>query len=186
MPTAYLTAYRMLFGVAGLTPGKRVLIQGAGGGVSTAAIALAAAAGIEVFATSRSAVKRERAAALGASHVTSPEARLPARVDAVLESVGAATWSQSVKAVKPGGVIAVCGATTGDQPGAELTRIFFHEITVRGVTMGSRDDLAALLNFCATSGVRPVIDSEVRLQDVAKGMAILASGHHFGKIVVSV
>ncbi|ACZ32012.1 Alcohol dehydrogenase zinc-binding domain protein [Xylanimonas cellulosilytica DSM 15894] len=182
--TAWLTAYRMLFTVADLKPGQSVLVQGAGGGVATAAIVLGAAAGLEVTATSRSGAKRERALALGARHALEPGARVPARVDAVIESVGQATWSHSVRSVKPGGTIAVCGATSGDAPGAELTRVFFQELTVRGVTMGTREELAALAAFCARSDVRPVIDSTFALADAAAGLARLAEGAQVGKIVI--
>lgn len=184
LPTAWLTAYRMLFVAAGLRPGDRVLVQGAGGGVATAAVVLGAAAGLEVTVTSRTAAKRERALELGAAHAVAPGERVPARVDAVVESVGQATWHHSVRSVRPGGTIVVCGATTGDAPPAELRRVFFQEIRVQGVTMGSREDLAALLRFCARTGVRPVIDSQVRLADVARGLARLDSGEHTGKIVV--
>jgi len=184
LPTAWLTAYRMLFGAGGLAPGDRVLVQGAGGGVATAAIVLGAAAGLEVTATSRSAERRERALALGATHAVATGDRLPGRVDAVIESVGQATWAHSVRSVRPGGTIVVCGATSGDAPPAELTRVFFNEIRVQGVTMGSRDDLAALVRFCARTGVRPVIDSEVPLARVHDGLARLAAGEQTGKIVV--
>jgi NADPH:quinone reductase-like Zn-dependent oxidoreductase len=184
LPTAWLTAYRMLFTVGGLTPGDRVLVQGAGGGVATAAIVLGAAAGLEVTATSRSAAKRERALALGAAHAVETGARLPARVDAVVESVGQATWAHSVRSVRPGGTIVVCGATSGDASPAGLSRIFFHEIAVRGVTMGTREELAALVRFCARTGVRPVIDSQVPLDDVGRGLARMAAGEQTGKIVV--
>jgi NADPH:quinone reductase-like Zn-dependent oxidoreductase len=184
LPTAWLTAYRMLFGAAGLRPGDRVLVQGVGGGVATAAIVLGAAAGLEVTATSRDAAKRERALTLGAAHAVEPGARVPARVDAVIESVGQATWGHSVRSVRPGGTIVVCGATSGDAPPAELTRVFFNEIRVQGVTMGGREDLVALLRFCARTGVRPVIDSEVALAEVGAGLALLASGKQTGKIAV--
>jgi NADPH:quinone reductase-like Zn-dependent oxidoreductase len=184
LPTAWLTAYRMLFGAAGLAPGDRVLVQGAGGGLATAAIVLGAAAGLEVTVTSRSAERRERARELGAAHAVETGGRLPDRVDAVIESVGQATWSHSVRSVRPGGTIVVCGATTGDAPPAELTRIFFNEIRVQGVTMGTRDDLAALARFVARTGVRPVIDSEVPLARVGDGLARLAAGEQTGKILV--
>jgi NADPH:quinone reductase-like Zn-dependent oxidoreductase len=184
LPTAWLTAYRMLFVEAGLRPGDRVLVQGAGGGVATAAIMLGAAAGLEMTATSRSAAKRERALGLGAAHAVEPGERVPARVDAVIESVGQATWRHSMRSVRPGGTVVVCGATSGDASPAELSRIFFQEIRVQGVTMGSREDLAALLRFCARTGVRPVIDSRARLADVAEGLARLDAGEQTGKIVV--
>ena len=182
--TSWLTAYSMLFNACNLQPGQSVLIQGAGGGVSTAAIQLGAAAGLEVIVTSRSSSKRARARSLGAHHAIEAGARAPLRVDAVIESVGAATWGHSVRTVKPGGVIAVCGATSGDQPGAELTRVFFQELTVRGVTMGSRADLAHLLAFCARTDVRPTIDSRFALADAAQGFARLAAGTQFGKIAI--
>jgi len=184
LPTAWLTAYRMLFGAAGLAPGDRVLVQGAGGGVATAATVLGAAAGLEVTVTSRSEAKRARALELGAAHALEPGQRVPAKVDAVLESVGQATWAHSVRSVRPGGTIVVCGATSGDASPAELTRIFFTEIRVQGVTMGSREDLAALVRFCARTGVRPVIDAQVPLDRVAEGLARLEAGGQHGKIVV--
>ena len=186
LPTAWLTAYRMLFVSAGLTPGDRVLVQGAGGGVSTAAVQLGTAAGLDVVVTSRDATKRERALALGAAAALEPGARLPFRVDAVLETVGAATWAHSMRAVRPGGIVVVAGATTGDQPGAELSRLFFTELSVVGATMGTKDDLAALLRFCVRSGVRPVIDSTFPLDDGRDALARLASGAQFGKVVVTV
>ncbi|WP_166850737.1 zinc-binding dehydrogenase [Isoptericola sp. BMS4] len=184
LPTAWLTAYRMLFGAAALSPGDRVLVQGAGGGVATAATVLGAAAGLEVTVTSRSAAKRARALELGAAHALEPGERVPARVDAVLESVGQATWSHSVRSVRPGGTVVVCGATSGDAAPAELARIFFTEIRVQGVTMGSRDDLAALARFCASTGVRPVVDSQVSLARVGEGLARLEAGDQQGKVVV--
>jgi NADPH:quinone reductase-like Zn-dependent oxidoreductase len=116
LPTAWLTAYRMLFTNAGVSPGDTVLVQGAGGGVSTAAIALGRAAGLVVWVTGRDERRRARALELGASQVFEPGARLPARVDAVLETVGKATWSHSLKSLRPGGTVVVSGATTGADP----------------------------------------------------------------------
>jgi NADPH:quinone reductase-like Zn-dependent oxidoreductase len=186
LPTAWLTAYRMLFVAAGLRPGDRVLVQGAGGGVATAATRLGAAAGLEVVVTSRTAERRERALALGAALAVEPGARLPFTVDAVVETVGEATWGHSLRAVRPGGVVVVAGATTGDRPPAELARVFFTDVRVVGVTMGAKEDLEALLRFCARSGVRPVIDSVVPLGRARDAFARLASGEQFGKVVVEV
>ena len=186
LPTAWLTAYRMLFRDAALRPGDRVLVQGAGGGVSSAAIALGAAAGLEVVATSRDAAKRGHALAAGAVAALAPGERAPFRVDAVIETVGAATWSHSVKALRPGGTLVVAGATTGDQPGAELARVFFTELRVIGATMGAKEDLEALARFVSRTGLRPPIDSVHPLARARDAVARLASGAHTGKIVLTV
>jgi len=185
LPTAWLTAYRMLFTRGAAVPGQTVLVQGAGGGVATALIALAHAAGIRVWATSRSLAKRERALALGADAVFEPGARLPERVDTVLESVGEATWSHSVRALKPGGRIVICGATSGDAPPAQLRRIFFLQLSVIGSTMGTRDELARLLAMLAATGVRPTIAATLPLADARAGFASLLAGDLFGKLVVT-
>jgi NADPH:quinone reductase-like Zn-dependent oxidoreductase len=186
LPTAWLTAYRMLFTNAGVRPGNSVLVQGAGGGVATAAIVLAKAAGLRVYATSRDAEKRERAAALGAHGVFEPGARLPERVDAVIETVGAATWSHSVKSLRPGGTLVISGATSGPNPAAaELTRIFFLELKVVGSTMGTKDELRDLLAFCATTGIRPVVDSTYPLAEAREAFTRLEKGDLFGKLVLT-
>src|SRR5215470_11919562 len=148
LPTAYLTAYRMLFAKSGLEPGATVLVQGAGGGVATALILLGRAGGFRVWVTSRSEEKRARALELGADQAFESGSRLPERVDAVMETVGQATWSHSLKALRPGGRIVICGATSGAAPPAELNRVFFLQLSVVGTTMGSRDQLARLATFC--------------------------------------
>ncbi|MFP8883561.1 zinc-binding dehydrogenase [Streptomyces mangrovi] len=187
LPTAWLTAYRMLFTNAEVRPGDSVLVQGAGGGVATAAIVLGAAAGLRVFATSRDEAKRGRAEELGAEAAFESGARLPHRMDAVIETVGAATWSHSVKSLKPGGRLVISGATSGPNPPAtELNRIFFLELKVVGSTMGSKEELAGLLNFCAAKGVRPVIDSTLPLDRAREGFEKMAAGDLFGKIVLTV
>lgn len=183
LPTAWLTAYRMLFDKAGLEPGSTVLVQGAGGGVATALIALGRAGGYRVWATSRSAAKREQAAKLGADRVFEPGARLPERVDAVMETVGQATWDHSLKSLKPGGRIVVCGATSGAVPPADLNRVFFLQLSVIGSTMGTRDQLQRLAVFLEQTGLRPVIDRTMPLTDARDGFAALAEGDIFGKIV---
>ncbi|MFF5721597.1 zinc-binding dehydrogenase [Streptomyces buecherae] len=187
LPTAWLTAYRMLFTNAGVRPGDSVLVQGAGGGVATAAIVLAKAAGLRVYATSRDEAKRARAMELGAVAAVEPGARLPQRVDAVIETVGAATWSHSVKSLRPGGTLVISGATSGPSPkAAELNRIFFLELKVVGSTMGTKEELEGLLNFCAATGVRPVIDTVLPLDRAREGFAKMAEGDLFGKVVLTV
>ncbi|WP_219466381.1 zinc-binding dehydrogenase [Nonomuraea rhizosphaerae] len=183
LPTAWLTAYRMLFDKAGLEPGSTVLVQGAGGGVATALIALGRAGGYRVWATSRSGDKRERALELGADQVFEPGARLPERVDAVMETVGQATWDHSLKSLKPGGRIVVCGATSGAVPPADLNRVFFLQLSVVGSTMGTRDQLQRLAVFLEQTGLRPVIDRTLPLTQARDGFAALAEGEIFGKVV---
>jgi len=184
LPTAWLTAYRMLFTQAGLRPGDTVLVQGAGGGVATAAVLLARHAGLRVWVTSRSPERAERAVALGAHAAFAAGERLPERVDAVLETVGAATWSHSVNALRPGGTLVIAGATSGDNPPrAELTKIFFKPLRVVGTTMGTREELAALTRMLLTTGIRPVVDRVLPLADAAEGFAAMAAGDVFGKVV---
>ncbi|MEY9840389.1 zinc-binding dehydrogenase [Streptacidiphilus sp. EB103A] len=184
LPTAWLTAYRMLFTNAGVRPGDTVLVQGAGGGVATALVVLGKAAGLRVWVTSRDEAKRARALELGADAAFASGARLPERVDAVLETVGAATWSHSVKSLRPGGTIVISGATSGPNPPAELTRIFFLELKVVGSTMGTKEELAGLLSMCATTGIRPIIDSVLPLRDAREAFERMEKGDLFGKLVL--
>ena len=186
LPTAWLTAYRMLFVRAGVTPGATVLVQGAGGGVASAAIALGSRAGLRVWTTSRSEEKRARALELGADAAFAPGARLPERVDAVLETVGEATWPHSLRALKPGGTLVVAGATSGFAPSAELNRIFFLQLKVLGSTMGTRDELERLARFCVDGDVRPPVHATLPLADARDGFAAMAAGDLFGKVVFSV
>ncbi|MBJ7451360.1 MAG: zinc-binding dehydrogenase [Blastococcus sp.] len=183
LPTAWLTAYRMLFVRSGLRPGQTVLVQGASGGVATALIVLGRAAGYRIWVTGRSEEKRTAALALGAEQAFESGARLPERVDGVMETVGKATWSHSVKSLKPGGVIVTSGATTGYDPGAELNRVFFTQLSIVGSTMGTKDELEALIRMCAVTGVRPIIDVELPLTEAPEGFARMSEGRTNGKIV---
>jgi NADPH:quinone reductase-like Zn-dependent oxidoreductase len=186
LPTAWLTAYRMLFTKSEQQPGSTVLVQGAGGGVATAAIVLARAAGYRVWATSRDEAKRQRALDLGAHAVFESGARLPERVDAVLETVGAATWAHSLKSLRPGGALVVAGATSGPNPPADLNRVFFRELSVKGCTMGTRAELVRLVALCEATGVRPIIDHVLPLTHAREGFATMEHGELFGKIVFTV
>jgi NADPH:quinone reductase-like Zn-dependent oxidoreductase len=184
LPTAWLTAYRMLFTQGGLKPGDSVLVQGAGGGVATALISLAAAAGLRTFATSRDETKRKKALELGAADVFEPGARLPQRVDAVMETVGAATWGHSLKALRPGGTVVISGATSGPNPDrTELNRVFFLQLRVQGSTMGTRDELRALAEMLDVTGTRPLIDRTLPLDQAKDGFAAMIDGTLFGKVV---
>ncbi len=184
LPTAWLTAYRMLFTQAELRPGQRVLIQGASGGVATAAILLATAAGLHVTVTSRDEHKLARAAELGAHVTLASGERTPARVDAVLETVGEATWSHSLKALQPGGVVVVSGATSGPNPPADLARVYYRQLRVLGSTMGTRAELVDLVRMLEVTGVRPPIDDVVPLSEAAAALARMERGELFGKLVL--
>jgi NADPH:quinone reductase-like Zn-dependent oxidoreductase len=186
LPTAWLTAYRMLFTRGRVAPGSTILIQGASGGVATALIVLGTAAGIRVWVTGRSEEKRARALELGADQAFEPGARLPERVDAVMETTGEATWGHSIRALKPGGTIVISGATTGDAPPAELTRIFFLQLSVVGSTMGTREELERLIRLCVDKGVRPVIHSTLPLAEARQGFDTMLQGDTAGKIVFTV
>ncbi|MFT3872517.1 MAG: zinc-binding dehydrogenase [Nocardioides sp.] len=184
LPTAWLTAYRMLFVQGGLKPGDTVLVQGAGGGVATALISLGRAGGLKVLATSRDERKRERALQLGAHEVFESGARLPVRVDAVMETVGKATWSHSIRSLRLGGKIVISGTTSGpDVADAELTRVFFLQLQIIGSTMGTRGDLASLVTMLDATGVRPLIDRVLPMTEAREGFAAMAAGEQFGKIV---
>ncbi|HSK54303.1 MAG TPA: zinc-binding dehydrogenase [Jiangellales bacterium] len=186
LPTAWLTAYRMLFTASGVQPGGTVLVQGAGGGVATAVVVLGAAAGYRVWVTSRDEVKGTRAVELGAERAFAAGERLPHRVDAVMETVGAATWSHSLKSVRQGGTVVCSGATSGRVAETELPRVYFLQLRIVGSTMGTRDELERLLRFCERTGVRPVIDRVLPLARARDGFAAMAHGELFGKVVFSV
>lgn len=185
LPTAWLTAYRMLVTRGQLQPGETILVQGVGGGVSTACIMLGKALGLRVWATSRSPEKREQALAIGADAVFESGQRLPERVSAVMETVGAATWEHSIKSLVPGGRIVISGATSGPNPPADLTRIFFKQLSVIGSTMGTRSELEDLIALCVRTGLRPLVDQVTPMTDAAAALALVASGDIFGKVVLT-
>ncbi|HEU5006093.1 MAG TPA: zinc-binding dehydrogenase [Jatrophihabitantaceae bacterium] len=186
LSTAWLTAYRMLFTQSGLRPGQSVLVQGASGGVATACITMARAAGLRVYATARTEAKQASALELGAHAAFASGERLPEKVDAVMETVGEATWAHSVRSLKPGGRIVISGATSGPNPPADLTRIFFLQLQVVGSTMGTRAELTDLIAFLRASGLRPHIDRVIPLEQARDGLAAMAAGDLVGKIVLEV
>jgi NADPH:quinone reductase-like Zn-dependent oxidoreductase len=183
LPTAWLTAYRMLFTCSGAAPGSTVLVQGAGGGVATALVALGSAAGYRMWVTSRDEARGARAVELGADQAFASGARLPDRVDAVMETVGEATWAHSMKSLRPGGTVVVSGATSGHAAVEDLRRTFFLQLRVVGTTMGTRDELARLIRFLVATGVRPKIDRTLPLEQAREGFAAMVDGELFGKVV---
>lgn len=184
LPTAWLTAYRMLATKSGLAAGDTVLIQGAAGGVSTALIMLAKALGFTTWVTSRDSGKREWALSLGADATFESGAKLPGKVDAVMETVGAATWDHSLRALPPGGRIVISGATSGAMPPAQLNRIFFLQLEIVGSTMGTREEFIALLELLVRTGVRPVIDRVLPMVRAAEAFAAMDAGDVHGKLVL--
>jgi len=184
LPTAWLTAYRMLFTQGDFKPGDTVLIQGAGGGVATAAIALGRAAGLRILVTSRDEAKRARALELGAHQVFESGQRLPTKVDGVIETVGKATWAHSIRSLRPGGTLVTSGTTSGpDLDDPMLTRIFFLQLRVIGSTMGTRGELASLVSMLDATGTKPLIDRVLPMTRARDGFAAMAQGDLFGKIV---
>jgi NADPH:quinone reductase-like Zn-dependent oxidoreductase len=181
---AWTTAYRMLFTRGHAEPGETVLIQGAGGGVATAAAALAGAAGLRVVVTSRSADKRARALALGAHEVIESGARLSSPADLVIETVGEATWKHSLRSVRPGGRIVVAGATTGSDPSADLGRVFYRQISIIGVSGASRVETGQLLKFMEATDLHPVIDSVHSFEHIHAAFERAQQPDLFGKVVI--
>lgn len=192
----HLTAWRMLFTKGQLKPWHTVLVFGVGGGVSLAALQLARMAGATVIVTSREPGKLQRALELGAHHTICSATQDVARealaltqgrgVDLVIENVGAAVWPAAMKSVRRGGTIVTCGATTGDQPGADLRRLFIRQVSVLGSTLGNEDEFAALLAVAERGLVQPVIDATYPLQDIHAAFDHLESGRQFGKIALAI
>ncbi len=195
LPLTFLTAWRMLLNRGGLRPGESVLIHGIGGGVALACLQLAKMAGARVFVTSRSQAKLERALALGADEaipagdgVAREVRRLTAKrgVDVVVDSVGEATWMQSLKAAAKGGRILTCGATTGPAPAEEIRLIFWNQLSIIGSTMGSREDWRRMMAAVNAAGLRPVVDTVMPLSEGRKAYERMVAGEQFGKIVLRV
>ncbi|PPK94213.1 NADPH:quinone reductase-like Zn-dependent oxidoreductase [Kineococcus xinjiangensis] len=184
--TAWLTAYRMLFTQAQATPGQTVLVQGAAGGVSSALVALGSAAGLRMWVTGRDPERVEQAVAWGADRGFAAGERLPEKVDAVMESVGKATWQHSVRALRPGGTIVVCGATTGGDAPAQLEHVFFRQLRVLGSTMGTLEEFQRMVRFCELRDLAPAVDSVHPLPEARAAFERLESGQARGKVVVTV
>ena len=185
LPTAYLTAYRMIATNSATQSGDTILVQGAAGGVATAAIVIGTALGLRVWVTSRDASKREWALSIGADAAFDSGERLPQQVDAVIETVGQATWEHSLRSTRPGGRIVVSGATSGQNPPASLNRVFFLQLSIIGSTMGTIGELRALIDLFERTGARPVIDRVLPMTDARQAIAALAAGDVHGKLVLT-
>jgi NADPH:quinone reductase-like Zn-dependent oxidoreductase len=185
LPTAWLTAYKMIAKKSQTAPGDTILVQGAGGGVATALIVLGKALGRRVWVTSREEAKRDWALSIGADQAFESGARLPERVDAAMETVGQATWGHSLKALRPGGVVVISGATSGPNPPADLNRVFFLQLSIVGSTMGTQQDLAEMMAFMAANDVHPVIDRVLPMAQAAEAFAAMHAGDLHGKLVLT-
>jgi len=192
----HLTAWRMLFTKAQLKPWETVLIFGVGGGVSLAALQLVKMTGATAIVTSRDDDKLQRALALGADHAINGAKEDIARrvlaltggrgVDVVFENVGAAVWSSALKSLVRGGRLVTCGATTGDQPGADLRRLFIRQLQVMGSTLGDLGEFRDLLRVCERGLIKPVIDRRYGLDDAHEALDRLESGAQFGKLAIEI
>ena len=195
-PLVFETAYRMLVTKAGLQEGEWVLLWGIGSGVATAGLAIAKALGARAIVTSSSDEKLERARELAADAAVNhadgdvieavKEATGGKGVDVVLEHVGEATWQRSLQAVRTGGRIAVCGATSGPNPPAALHRLWWKQLTIYGSTMGTKEDFEGVYELVKAGRARPVVDTVLPLAEARAAHERLEAGEQFGKIVLSI
>lgn len=189
--TGHLTAWRMMFGKRALQPGESVLIVGIGGGVAVACLQLAKLIGARAFVTSSSDAKIARALTLGAKGGVNYAKDNVARavldmsgggVDMVIDSVGAASWGDSLKSLRRGGRLVTCGATSGSNPPADLQRVFIRQLEIFGSTGGSLSEARQLLDVFARGLVEPVIDSQFAFADMRSALDRLSAGAQFGKV----
>jgi len=195
-PLVFETAYRMLVTRAHLGPGEWVLVWGIGGGVATAALAIAKALGAKVLVTSSSDAKLARAVELGADAVVNhasgdvaeaaKEATGGRGVDLVVEHVGEATWKTSLQVVRAGGRIVVCGATSGPNPPAALHRIWWKQLTIYGSTMGTPEDFEGAYELVKSGRAKPVVDEVFPLSEARAAHERLEAGEQLGKIVLRI
>ena len=195
-PLVFETAYRMLVTRAGLREGEWVFVWGIGSGVATASLQVAKALGARVIVTSSSDEKLERARELGADETVNHgsgdvvaavrEATGGHGADVVIEHVGEATWKTSLQVAATGGRIAVCGATSGPNPPANLHRIWWKQLTVVGSTMGTQEDFRAVYDLVASGRAKPVVDRVFPLAEAADAHEHLEAGRQLGKVVLRI
>ena len=202
LPVAYGTAHRMLITHNTIKKGDRVLVLGASGGVGTGCVILAKMLGAEVIACAGSAEKLERLKALGADHVLDykttdfskwaveqygkPQRRsYEGGVDVVINFTGGDTWVPSLRCLKRGGSLLVCGATAGHDPKEDLRYIWSFELKVIGSNSFYDDDLAALMGMIASGRIKPVIDKVLPLEQAAEGLRLIQDREVMGKVIVT-
>jgi NADPH:quinone reductase-like Zn-dependent oxidoreductase len=195
VPGAYTTAWTMVVSTGRLRVGERILVVGASGGVSVAAMQIATHSGAEVWATTRQAVKAQRLAALPFVHrvfQTSGtgwadeilDATDGEGVDLVVDAVGAPTWADSIRSLAQGGRMLVCGATGGDRPDISIRELYQHNRQILGAPFGGWNDFREVYAFLERSGVRPIIDRVLPLSEVAEGHRVMEEQEHIGKILL--
>lgn len=192
---AYLTAWRMLFGKRALQAGETVLVVGIGSGVAVACLQLALFAGARVLVTSSSDHKIARAIALGADGgINYTTQKVVERVmdftagegvDMVIDSVGQASWADSLRSLRRGGRLVTCGATTGGNPPAEIQRLFIRQLEIYGSTGGSVAEFQKVIELFAAGHIKPVIDQRFKLADIHLAFDRLERSEQFGKIVLT-
>jgi NADPH:quinone reductase-like Zn-dependent oxidoreductase len=196
LPVAYLTAWRMVMTQAAVRPAETVLVHGVGGGVALASMQLARYAGCHVIATTSGAEKTARARELGADQVidyrsedvveTVMQATDGRGVDVVVDNVGAQTWPISLRAVRRGGRIVTCGATTGPNPKADLQRVFIRQIQITGSTLGSHEEFRRVILAVADGRIAPVIDHVYSFEQANEALGKLTRAEQFGKLVLNI
>lgn len=194
LAVTHLTAWRMVVTQGQLKAGQTVLIFGIGGGVSVAALQLAKAIGARVIVTSRHAHKLERAQTMGADlGIHTPDQDVVKSVmaftakrgvDLVIENVGEAVWGDAMKSLVRGGRLVTCGATSGDQPPADLRRIFIRQLQILGSTLGNVQEFKDLLVFCEQHHLRPVIDRVFPMNQVHEALDVMSRAEQFGKLAL--
>ena len=195
IPLTLMTAWRMLMTKAQVKAGDDVLIIGIGGGVALASLQIAKAAGARVIVTSSSDKKLEKAYTLGAdegiNHNETPDYhkeiyRLTNKrgVDIVVDSVGQATWSRSMKSLRKGGKLVTCGATSGPIAETNVNLLFWKQLEILGSTMGSRDELRTALKLVWNGTIRPTVDRILPLSKAQEAHEILEQGAQMGKLVL--
>lgn len=196
LPLAFLTAWTMLVDRAGVRPGDVALVHAAGSGVGSAAIQIAKLFGATVITTASTPEKREKGVALGADHAVDytregwgfEVRKLTQRrgVDVVVDHVGGPTFETSLKTLRTGGRLVLCGATADAEVALNLRRVFFKNLAVIGSTMGSRGTVHRLVQLAGEGKLRAVVDRVVPLDDVRRAHALLTDRQVFGKVVLRV
>jgi NADPH:quinone reductase-like Zn-dependent oxidoreductase len=195
VPLVFLTAWHMLVGRGQIKPGHMVLVLGAGSGVGSAAIQIAKLWGARVITTAGDEVKLEKGRELGADYtinhykqkISEEVRKITAKrgVDIVIEHVGAATFDESMKSLRPGGTLVTCGATTGPEAKLELRFLFSRQLSLLGSYMGNMGELHEVLKFVFNGTLKPVVDKSFPLREARAAHEHLERSAQFGKVILN-